>query len=426
MRAWAVPLGNMVTRHQGTILPLLVLGAYALAAPSPTAFGSEALEPLRDLLGVAVALLGLALRAWSALRRERRGPGHIALECGSNLLVVLGILLVHGNSYVLAVGLLLGAFFLFVSLQAEEAHAPRSGRRTVLNRMAARLFPRDRSAGSLWITGAATAIVLLLTEVYERLPAGDAHLVRLVLLFLIVLLLIDALLVLRRTTAPAPASWAPDASAVRTRGILVSGRSGSVDVLENALSLGNRDAILEATLKAAELRPGARLLDIGCGTGRLAIRAAGLFRNQPGVEAFGIDATPEMVALARRRAAEEGSSARFEVGIGEALPFEDGSLDAVTSSYFFHHLPPEAKREALAEMLRVAKPGGRIVITDYGRPRGFLGLLASFPMRFNFYEYTRPQLKGELEAIVREQGFEPEILRRFLGYITVMRVRKPG
>ena len=98
----------------------------------------------------------------------------------------------------------------------------------------------------------------------------------------------------------------------------------------------------------------------------------------------------------------------------------------MTSSYFFHHLPPDAKREAFAEMLRVAKPGGRIVVTDYGRPKGIIGFLASFPMRFNFYEYTRPQLKGELEEIVREKGSEPEILRRFLGYITVMRVRKAG
>lgn len=213
---------------------------------------------------------------------------------------------------------------------------------------------------------------------------------------------------------------------LRTRGILVGGRAGSVDLLENALSLGRRDLILAATLAAAELQPGDRLLDVGCGSGRLAIRAAALFPGRAPVEAFGIDATPQMVALARRRATAEESPARFEAGIGEALPFAARSLDAVTSSYFFHHLPPEAKRQAFAEMLRVAKPGGRIVITDYGRPEGVAGLLASLPMRCNFYEYARGQLKGELEAIVREKGFEPEIARRFLGYITVMRVRKAG
>lgn len=426
MRAWAVPLGNVVTRYQSTILPLLVLGAYVLAVPSPTVFGSETLELARDLLGIAVASLGLMLRARIALR-ARPEQGSVAVACGSNLLIALGILLVHGDPRILAGGILFCAFLLFCAFQAEEAPVVRSGRLTVLGRIAARVFPRDRSAGSLWITGAATAAVLGLTELYERLPQSEVQVVRLALLALIVLLLADAVLALRGGAAPVPAGRAEgDLLPGQTRGILVSGRSGSVDILENALSLGNRDAILEATLAAAELRPGARVLDVGCGTGRLAIRAAGLFPGCEPVEAFGVDATPEMVELARGRAAAEGSAARFETGIGEALPFGDRSLDAVTSSYFFHHLPPEAKREAFAEMLRVARPGGRIVITDYGRPKGIVGLLASFPMRFNFYEYTRAQLKGELEAIVRERGFEPEFVRRFLGYITVMRVRKPG
>lgn len=420
MRAWTVPLGNVVARHQGTLFPILVLVAYVAAVPSPTVFGNAALEPLRDLLGVAVSVLGLCLRARST------APGDLALRCGSNLLVVLGILLVHGDPWTLAGGVLLGTLLLLCALQAEEAPVSRAGPPTILDRLAARLVPEDKGAGPLWITGVATALVLVLTELYERLPEGDMQAVRIVLLALAMLLLLDVARVLR---AASPLPVRPTAAKdppVRTHGILVSGRSGSVDILENALSFGNRDAILDATLAAAELRPGARLLDVGCGTGRLAIRASKLFPGEVPVEAFGIDATPEMISLACRRAAEERSSARFEVGVGEALPFAGGSLDAVTSSYFFHHLPPEAKREAFAEMLRVAKPGGRIIVTDYGRPKGVVGLLASFPMRFNFYEYTRPQLKGELEEIVREKGFEPEILRRFLGYITVMRVRKAG
>jgi ubiquinone/menaquinone biosynthesis C-methylase UbiE len=82
------------------------------------------------------------------------------------------------------------------------------------------------------------------------------------------------------------------------------------------------------------------------------------------------------------------------------------------------------KREALAEMWRVLAPGGRLVITDYSRPRGLIGYLASFPMRFNFYEHVRGQLDGELERLIGSVLDEPERLRSFLGYISVYRVVK--
>jgi hypothetical protein len=77
-------------------------------------------------------------------------------------------------------------------------------------------------------------------------------------------------------------------------------------------------------------------------------------------------------------------------------------------------------------MWRVLKPGGRLIITDYGRPRSLLGWLASFPMRFNFYEYVRAQLGGELERLIAAERLgRPEVTQVFLGYITVLRLVKP-
>jgi len=215
-----------------------------------------------------------------------------------------------------------------------------------------------------------------------------------------------------------------------TRGLRVDGRVHLVDTMENLLSGGRREAILQATLDAADLLPGQRLVDVGCGTGELAMMAArigsGRSRADAG-EAIGIDATPGMIEIARWRAYQNGSTARFELGVAEALPLADGMADAVTSSFFFHHLPTEVKREAMREMWRVLAPGGRLVITDYGWARGIVGLIASFPMRFNFHEYVRGQLNGELERIVSEECLVvPEATRVFLGYIKVLRIVKPA
>ena len=209
-----------------------------------------------------------------------------------------------------------------------------------------------------------------------------------------------------------------------TRGLLVSGRAGLVDTLENMISGGQQEAILTATLAAAELSPGHRLIDVGCGTGKLAVAAAR--QVGPAGKALGVDATPEMIDLALTRAAEERSSAQFRLGVAESLPAETASMDAVTSSYFFHHLPSEVKHVAMHEMWRALKPGGRLVITDYGRPRTLFGYVASFPMRFDFHEYVRTQLRGELEWIIDSEGFgTPRVKALFLGYIGVLQLIKP-
>jgi ubiquinone/menaquinone biosynthesis C-methylase UbiE len=108
-----------------------------------------------------------------------------------------------------------------------------------------------------------------------------------------------------------------------TRGLLVEGRCATVDPLENILSFGRQETILQATLDAAELRDGESLVDVGCGTGKLAVAA-----TRTTSDVLGIDATPGHDRSGQERAAAAGSPARFEVGVGEALPLADGSVDA--------------------------------------------------------------------------------------------------
>jgi ubiquinone/menaquinone biosynthesis C-methylase UbiE len=116
-------------------------------------------------------------------------------------------------------------------------------------------------------------------------------------------------------------------------------------------------------LELAGVEPGMQVLDVGCGPGILT-RAAQL-RVGPEGAAYGIDASPEMVALAEREAARRGVEARFQLGLAQALPFPDGMFDVVLSRLAIHHLPEDMKGQAFGEMRRVLKPGGRCLILDF-------------------------------------------------------------
>ncbi len=125
-------------------------------------------------------------------------------------------------------------------------------------------------------------------------------------------------------------------------------------------------------MELAGIAPGERILDVGCGPGRLAIMAATL--AGPAGEVCGIDPAPEMVELARRNAARAGVRVRFEVGVIEGLPYADDHFDVVLSSLMLHHLPDPLKRRGLAEVRRVLRPAGRFVAVDFGAtPGGGLG-----------------------------------------------------
>ncbi|MBI3067327.1 MAG: methyltransferase domain-containing protein [Betaproteobacteria bacterium] len=133
------------------------------------------------------------------------------------------------------------------------------------------------------------------------------------------------------------------------------------------------------TLRHAQLKPGDRVLDVGCGTGVLTRLAQDAVSPQG--TAIGIDPGPAMIAQARDNARAAGNRAEFRLAAVERLPFPDASFDVVLSSLMFHHLPPETKREGLREVLRVLIPGGRLVLVDVGKPGHFLWWLVVWPFR---------------------------------------------
>jgi ubiquinone/menaquinone biosynthesis C-methylase UbiE len=115
----------------------------------------------------------------------------------------------------------------------------------------------------------------------------------------------------------------------------------------------------EALVAQAELADSRRILEIGCGTGNLTIRAK---RAYPHLEVIGSDPDPRALDRARRKAGE----IRFEQGYAQRLPYADGEFDRVLSSMMLHHLDGDAKTAAAAEVFRVLRPGGSLHLVDIG------------------------------------------------------------
>ncbi len=170
-------------------------------------------------------------------------------------------------------------------------------------------------------------------------------------------------------------------------------------------------------LDQARLEPGQRLLDLGCGTGTLALLAA---EREPGIEVVGLDADPEILVRARRKAADAGIAVRFDEGLSTDLPYENASFDRVLSTLFFHHLKPADKRGTAEEIARVLRPGGELHVTDFGPPGGVLMQLAFQTVRvFDGREPTRENVEGKLPEIFEQGGLSEAIaqtsLRTLLG-----------
>ncbi len=172
------------------------------------------------------------------------------------------------------------------------------------------------------------------------------------------------------------------------------------DVMVKVLTLRGARAIRERTVALGGVRSGERVLDVGCGTGDLTMLAAKAV-GQTG-EAWGVDVSPEMIAFARQKATRAGVGVGFQVGLIEALPFSDARFDVVLSSLMMHHLPLDLQQRGLAEIRRVLRPGGRLLIVDFQRPTAPHGRLS-----LTFLHHRRLD-RGvqDLPTLLVEAGFE--------------------
>jgi SAM-dependent methyltransferase len=181
-------------------------------------------------------------------------------------------------------------------------------------------------------------------------------------------------------------------------------------------------------LDQADVGPSDSVLDVGAGTGTLAIW---LKQRCPNARVAALDADPDVLAIARRKALEARCEIEFVEGFSTELPFPPHSFDAVLSTLFFHHLSGADKRITLSEVERVLKPGGRLHVADWGKPSDplmaalFVGVRA-----FDGFEATADNVRGALPTVFEEAGLVNaavrQRLRTALGTLTLYSANKPS
>ena len=180
-------------------------------------------------------------------------------------------------------------------------------------------------------------------------------------------------------------------------------------------------------IEQARPRAGQRILDLGCGTGTLALMVR---QVEPGTEVVGLDADPEMLSQAEAKARRATLSVRFDEGRSDALPYGNESFDRVLATLFFHHLTDEVKEATIAEVARVLRPGGELHVADWGPPQDPLMRMASWQIRLlDGREPTETVIAGALPDLFEAGGLrEATITDRFrtaFGTLALYRAARP-
>ncbi|MDX2052148.1 MAG: bifunctional demethylmenaquinone methyltransferase/2-methoxy-6-polyprenyl-1,4-benzoquinol methylase UbiE [Polyangiaceae bacterium] len=159
-------------------------------------------------------------------------------------------------------------------------------------------------------------------------------------------------------------------------GAMFDGIAPRYDLLNRLLSFGLDQRWRKMAIHRLRLKPQAEVLDLATGTGDVAIAAA---LAEPTARVVGVDPSEEMMVVGRRKISASGLSARVSLLLGDAqaLTFGEASFDGISMAFGIRNVPDRLR--ALAEMKRVLKPGGRVVILELSEPpNGVMGALAKF------------------------------------------------
>jgi ubiquinone/menaquinone biosynthesis C-methylase UbiE len=174
----------------------------------------------------------------------------------------------------------------------------------------------------------------------------------------------------------------------------------------------------------AELESAEAVLEIGCGTGNLALLVK---RMRPQLTVAGLDPDPKALGRASRKARQAGLQLSLDRGFADELPYPDASFDRVLSSLMFHHLEDDLRLASLKEVLRVLRPGGSLHLVDFGGEREHPHGFARFA-RHSHSHTLQDNSEDRIPALMREAGLsapaEVDHLIKRLGRLTYYRASR--
>ncbi|MGH9324598.1 MAG: class I SAM-dependent methyltransferase [Vicinamibacteria bacterium] len=179
-----------------------------------------------------------------------------------------------------------------------------------------------------------------------------------------------------------------------------AGHHWSLPLYDPIVKLLGADRARGALLDQAAVRPRQRVLDIGCGTGSLAVQ---IKRIHPDVEVVGVDPDPKALARARGKVERARVEIQLHRGFSDALPYPDASFDHVFSSFMFHHLAEREKEDSLREVRRVLKPGAFLHLLDFGGSDS--GKDGSLVRWFHSNHRLKDNSEGRLLELMQGAGF---------------------
>jgi ubiquinone/menaquinone biosynthesis C-methylase UbiE len=186
----------------------------------------------------------------------------------------------------------------------------------------------------------------------------------------------------------------------------------------------HEERLKTALIAQAHIQPGQNVLDIGCGTGTLAML---IKQTQPNVTVYGLDVDPQVLDIARSKAEQAGESIVLQQGRATCLPYPNGCFDHVFASLVLHHLTRQDKQQMLREVFRILRPGGELHVADFSQPHDPGMWLTSLIVRW--FEEVHDHILGLLPVFMTDIGFNPveetACYRTLLGTVASYRASKP-